>query len=412
MRILLISQHFPPLETARALQMGKVVEALKANGCCTTVIAGKINSDSSDIEVGDGVVYLPCWWRSYDRSLVRRASRRMIEELYSCSWPSSRWVQSAIDYATAVIAKYKPNCVMTSSTPFESHLVGLAVKRKTKTPWVASFSDPWPPCTAPRPHFSKGLPILRRRQLSLLAKVMRECDIIHMPSRYGIEQVERATGLRIDGKAVAIPHIGFPNERVDVAPEYAGWAAHVGDLKRARVSDALILGVQKAHAQIPHLFKGLICVGRVCPEFRQMVGRLQMDDIVRFTGQLPVDQAMRMARSATVLLLLEANMAISPYLPGKFADYAFLRKPILAVVPPVGAVRDYLETYGGGKAVEHDPDEIAEALVQMFSADGNGHELPVGYSMTLSNVFTLDAVGGQYRVMFNSISTIVTATDS
>ena len=314
------------------------------------------------------------------------------------------WVNLTAAEVQRQIKIFDPDCLLTASTPFEAHLVGLTVKERTGLPWVASFSDPWPAAILPSPYNATKMPLLWQVQKRLLRQVLEGCDMIHMPSSYGIEWTENAVGLSIKNKAAAIPHIGSFCRTTNTTIHHTGWIAHVGFLSRERVSEALLAGIYKAHQEIPNQFSGLMCVGNVCPEFREKIRHMGMENIVKMTGHVSEDSAIQMSQSFLALLVIEADMAeSSPYLPSKFADYAFTGRPIIALTPPISAIRDYLENYGGGTTVQRNSDEISKALIRLFSGNINSRKMVDNNPSPLAQVFSSAVVGKQYQDMFSKI---------
>lgn len=400
MHVLFVSHSFPPLATAQAIQMGKVVRALEASGCHATVIAAA-SGEGAPFQMQTGhVQYLPCWQPPAGRSLYARASDKLAREWCSCS---SRfgWVRSAIKCAIDIERRSRPDCIITSSHPFQSHLVGLEVKRRTGLPWLASLGDPWPVGILPSPYRERAMPFCTAWQKHLLSEVLRSCDAIQMPSKYALELTEHATGLSLMQKAYAVPHIGSHPEREDDG-SYAGWIAHVGDLNRQRISLPLLLAIKRVRAELGGRFRGLLCVGKICPEFRHEVQALELQDSVRIVGHVPEPEAMQIGMSSSALLVIEADMDTSPFLPSKFADYAMMGKCIIALTPCVSAIRDYFTAFGGGIAVDHNPDHIANALHRVFADDRRSctASAPIG---SLAEPFSPLTVAAQYMSILTEL---------
>ena len=119
---------------------------------------------------------------------------------------------------------------------------------------------------------------------------------------------------------------------------------------------------------------------------------------------MPPERAAEIMLAAQALLVVEADMRISPFLPSKFADYAYAKRPILAITPPVSAIRDYLAKYGGGKAVSHNTSEIAAAIRDVFSEERCfGNDSTSLQEEQLSSAFSSDVVGAAYAKMFRSV---------
>jgi hypothetical protein len=135
-----------------------------------------------------------------------------------------------------------------------------------------------------------------------------------------------------------------------------------------------------------------------------MVKQMGVDNLVQIMGQVPPQRAAEIMRAAQALLVVEADMPISPFLPSKFADYAHAKRPILAITPPVSAIRDYLAKYGGGKAISHNASEIAAAIRSVFSEKRCfDKDVTLLREEQLSSAFSSDVVGATYERMFRSV---------
>lgn len=399
MRLMIISRSFPPRNSPRALQIGKVAQAIADRGVEVLVLAGYDSSHSVKPSTSKHgrVVYIP-----YRRPNRGKVSKALWEQLNSIN-VLNRWITQAVSAARNVIEDFKPDCILTSSMPFQSHLVGLAVKRFSGLPWIASFSDPWPSSYAPYPYYRRGFPIVSAFERHLFKRVALKSDAIHMPSWHGIHWVEKASGITIRQKALAIPHIGTsPPPRNDQS-NYAGWLAHIGHLSRERVSDSLLTAIQEVHRRMPDRFKGLLCVGNVCPEFLELIRQKRMEHTVTLIGHVSAEEASQIAGSSAALLVIEADMPESPFLPSKFADYALTGKPILAITPGISAIREYLQSCTGAWAASHDAQAIAEALIQMFPVE-SGSAPPNDFeSEALAHKFLSSTVGNLYRAALEAL---------
>lgn len=398
MRLLIVTMGYPPRNSARSLQVQKVAEAIQSAGVDVRVIAGlekKVARNQGVLSDGH-VVYVPYRCLRDGVRFIGRALRFLDDEIGSINYRDG-WVRRSATEVLKQVETFRPDCLLTSSMPFQSHLVGLRVKHSTGLPWIASFSDPWPYSLCPRPYYRQPVLGLGGMRMAALARVIHACDAVHMPSRHGIDWTAAASGLPMERKGFAIPHIGLALQPEVAGQQYAGWLAHVGHLSRERASAPVLRGVETAYRQFPQRFRGLLCVGQVCPEFKEMVHDMGLDHIVRFTGKLAAAEAAAVLISVTASLVIEADMDISPFLPSKFADYALAGKPIIAVTPPRSGIRDYLTRHGGGWAVRHDAEEIAGAITSILvrgDADGLAH---AGVNGQLAEVFSPTTVGNQYR---------------
>ena len=106
---------------------------------------------------------------------------------------------------------------------------------------------------------------------------------------------------------------------------------------------------------------------------------------------------------ASAVVVFEADMKISPFMPSKFADYASLKKPILAVTPQTSLIRDYIEKYNAGITVNHDRNEIVNGLINIFSNQINENEIQTFSSKKLFKEFSFENVGRLYKDMIIKI---------
>jgi len=402
--ILVISRLFRPSPEAHALQVSNVVDALRLEGMRVYVVAGLADTEQLACDLGHAdpdTTYIPYKNRWNGCTLPQRAWNRLCDEISSVN-PMSSWVSAAVGACEKTLRDSRASIVVTTSTPFESHCVGLRLAQQMRIKWIASFSDPWPSKLLPFPYNTRQAWPFPLAQVWLLRQVLRRCDAVHMPSPYGVELVEQASKVPIAHKSWTIPHIGCaaPCGGSSLA---SGCLVHVGQLTPHRVSRPLLEAVRNASLSYPDRLTGLTCVGRVCKQFTHLVSEMRLDGLVKIVGSLPQMEAMSIAKGSLAPVVIEADMPMSPFLPSKFADYAAIGKPILAVTPRTSGIRDYLTQYGGGYAVGHDVGEIGEAirrLIEQNSAPSSG-VLPA--SDRLRELFSSHRVGRQYADLVCSI---------
>ena len=392
MKILLISWYYPPSNCARAIQIGRVVAAIEALGCTVKVIAKFRNGARPSLG---------------GKSLVSRAIRRAISEL-EASGPQVGWVAEATRLGRKAITEFRPDILLSSSEFFSSHLAGLKLAHEFKIPWVASFSDPWPPVSRPEPYSRAQAPFLAGAQIRAVESVLEAATAIHVPTRYTWEAIQTIVRSPVGSKYAVIPHVGVPgsltnghSDQNGNSAEFRGWLIHAGRLTRERVSEELLLAVRDLHDQHSSDFRGLMCIGDVCPEFLDAIGKCAAEKAVQLLGSISHPRALDAIGRAGALLLIEAKMPYSPFLPSKFPDYVCSNRPILAVTPTRGAISDYLQSQACGLAVSHDRNEIAGGLRRLLTR-GPGDE----GTNSLAEAFSPQRIGTQYMDLFAHIRQI------
>ncbi|MFO7614447.1 MAG: hypothetical protein R6W71_07395 [Bacteroidales bacterium] len=376
--------------------------AIESMGIDIRVIAG-LNAPDKVITLQDqahqNVHFVPYSSMNIGRSFPARLAVRIYRILMAIN-PHNPWVRHAFQKALSIAKEFKPDLMMTSSTPFESHMVGLKLKKYTGLPWVASFSDPWPSSINPAPYNVYEMPVFNLFQISFLRSVLNHCNAVHMTNSHALRLMDRKSNVNLSRKGFSIPHVGSRSNMNDAAAKIEdGRLIHLGFLSRERVSKQLLEAVRTAVISNPNRFKGLLLVGKVCAEFKALAETMGMNNMVRYFGSVSQEDAMAIAQKASALLVLEADMPESPFLPSKFADYARVGRPIIAVTPKRSPIRQYLNQYGGGCAVTHDQKEISHAIGLVLKNEAN-HIIK---NSTLSNRFSSKSVGQKYKHMFEKI---------
>jgi len=384
------------MDLARAVQMTKVADALHAAACDVFVVAGgntlKTVAADKPYPVMSVTINRTCdMWTA---SGFRRISGRIenIASRYS-------WVRKAAAACGRAVDDFRPDVIMSASEPYDSHCAVLRLKARKKMPWIAFFSDPSPLAAMPPPYNRHRNRLMNHVEISIVRRILGECDAIVMTNSYALRRMETAMGVAITNKSFEIAHIG--TEPASQQPCTNPFLTHLGDLYN-RLSIPLLNAVRKAAERIPDRFPGVLFVGDIPDELRVQVKRMDMEHLVHFRNRISHAAAQELASSSRALLLIEAPEKESPFLPGKFCDYAMTGRPILAITPPAGPVRDYLAKHGGGIAVEAREDMIAEAIAGIFSQSPPASGASPG---RLADQFKASAISVKYLEVFGAVVT-------
>ena len=169
----------------------RLLSALSKNGGGTTYESAGVSKGPTILPAHEG--------------LVQRVKRYVIS--LSMSTPDSQWtwVIPAVLRAARVIKREKISCVITSTPPHSSHLIGLLLKRLRKIHWVADFRDPWVDHIGYRPpqfqcQWSDRIQVWIERQ------VVRAADRVILTTKPLKEVFEKRYNNEGLGKFVHIPN--------------------------------------------------------------------------------------------------------------------------------------------------------------------------------------------------------------
>lgn len=390
MRILLVSYHLGGV-TAEGLVTARVVRALAATGHEVVAIAGPGSDEGLD---GLSVARpAPAKVLAARRLLDRLAAHNRLAERLASAWNlaagigavDAAWVAGAAAVARRRLEAEPFDVLHSRLNPVSSHLVALRLGR-SRPPWCASFSDPWPHHLYPPPYrFTVG-PWSRRRGEATLDRILATAGSLVFPSGRLRDHLLSGSRERFRARTTVVPHLGVPHLGE------AGWPAvvpdpgfltirHGGFLMRERRIEPLAEGLRRflearpeARAKLRVAFAGRVD-GGVPP-----APPAGLAEVVRFEPWRPPAELREWLAAADVLLLVEAAMAEGIFFPSKLAEYLTAGRPILALSPAAGVAADLLAPGGGLRVAPDDPAAIAGAVAELYERWAAGRLAELGPS--------------------------------
>jgi glycosyltransferase involved in cell wall biosynthesis len=400
-KILIVCEHFSPQTGARALQATKVANALHSEGCEIYVLCGEPQGSPSPQSFK--VEWVASQSNTKPTSVVDRILRRLRYE-WSAVNPRGEWVRAMAVRTVEICNAFEPDIILTQSTPFRAHLVGLHLPESLRRRWVAYFSDLWPLSLVPYPYRTRIANLLRPIQMAKLIEVLSAARCSIFTNEVSVRRLMQAWPDGDKGRCHVVAHIGTPQPNRDtntvLISRYGGRFVHIGKLTRERSCPQLVeaIGQWTDSDDVGRIrFPGFTFVGEVDPVFRRSCVDLERTGLVEFLGEVDATVAQEISRAAGTLVVIEAEMDESPFLASKFADYAMLGKPILAIGPQ-GPIRDLLTDCGGGIAVGHDVAAIRTAMEALAAPDRFRYD-----SATLAAHFSPARVARRYLGIFREI---------
>src|SRR5918911_1147781 len=276
-------------------------------------------------------------------------------------------------FALAAARRISFDVAYSSSGPFTSHLVGLALKRLTRRAWVAELRDGWYGWNrAIFPDYPDWRDRLERR---LEAAALRSADRVVLVTERMANAFRCQYPDLSPGHFTVVPN-GFDPAQFASASEpaapHSGWdVVHAGALYYGRSLAAFLdaaARVAAADAHFAHEFR-LRLIGTLDASALDEVQRRAGTTRVELCGQLDHASTIEAMRAADALLLVaNTTPGAEATVPGKLFEYLAVGRPVLAVAPPDSSTADVLQQTGGGwLAPADDPDAIAAVLSPAFS---------------------------------------------
>ena len=384
-RVLMIAHHFPPAGGSGSNRALAFARYLREYGWRPTVLTpgaewamnrdDRLGEIPADVRVIRTRSWEPRPHAAAPASAIpavgsRSASNLRLHLGHLKRFPDAHlgWLPFALGAARRVSF----DVAYSSSGPFTSHLVGLALKRLTGRAWVAELRDGWYRWNrAIFPDYPAWRDRLERR---LEASALRSAD------RVVLVTDRMAAAFRCQYADLPPEHFAVVSNGFDPAqfpttgeppPEHPGWnVVHAGALYYGRSLASFLEAaarVAAADASFAHEFR-LTLIGTLDGSARAELIQRATATQVQFRGQLDHASTIEGMRSADALLLVaNTTPGAEATVPGKLFEYLAMGRPVLAVAPPDSSTADVLEQTGGGwLAPAGEPEAIASVLAQAF----------------------------------------------
>lgn len=396
MKVLFVSQAYPPYPVVGALRARKVAEMFRDRGHEVTVVTERLEAEEGEVRVSGGrlvvrtlraglpyrlrlvalrnrllgrSVALSSWdgpntdsshadsnATHHQRALSLRTLRRLVIGLLRLPDDQQHFVAPAYR-ASREVAERGVSVVYTTAPAFSTHLVGLLLRRRFDVRWIAEFRDPWT-TDERRNAAAAGVPVFWRLNRWMERQCLRHADMVvavtesvgrkiaaKLPpdqrgkivvAMNGIDELQPPRQKRGNLACFRIVHTGSFSYDRDPRPFLNMLAEWMRDLH-----------LTAADVQVD--FAGR-CRHYADVSVEEIVRTLGLDEVVRFHDWMAHDAVQQMVRDADLVLLFAQSQPAQ--VPNKLFDYLGARAPILAVVDEGGESARILNAVGGQFVLE------------------------------------------------------------
>jgi glycosyltransferase involved in cell wall biosynthesis len=378
--VLLVAQITPPSSLVAARRVAAQCKYLARAGYEVTVLTsvasgeGPIEGALEVVRTKDALTSALNWRRGQFAALggTSGESYKPPSRLASVVVPDlslGTWLLFALPAARRLARERRFDCVLTTSPPPSTHLVGVSLRRRG-IPWIAELRDGW---TFEPPHPGWPLRLQDYADRALERKVLTRADAIVGVTRPIVEDVRE----RLAVDAVLITN-GYDPEETQFVTEADGLLdparrslVHTGRLSLARTSiEPLLDAVRLVAAEDPDTAAALelVFAGSVTDDERRALSAPGLGETVRFVGWLDHPRTLALQRAADALLVVTEGAERPSVATGKLFEYLASGRPILVLGAETEAARIVAETRSGWSAPASDPRAIAAALRRLVDA--------------------------------------------
>lgn len=311
--------------------------------------------------------------QTQSETLLQKLKRYYVT--FSCFPDNERsWVIPATLRTLIEIKRKRFDCIMTTSPPHSSHLVGLVVKKITGITWFADFRDPWIDLLHYRaPRIRNGLSENIERWIE--NQVIRNADRVITTTDDHRDALVSRFGSETPRKFISIPNgIDFEKyQNIDSCDKYATFTiCYTGTIYLKRSPEPLFMAIHKL------ISSGKITASQInvklfgnCEKIDgkpivPIIKSYGLESVVDVSGPIPLSDTFSIMQRSHLLLLLVTPVQ-KMNIPAKIYDYFGSGTKIL-VLSEQGATSNLIEkTHSGSWFPPNDIDGIAEYLLTLVT---------------------------------------------
>lgn len=372
-RLLALAWMMPPLIFPRSLQIARTLSALVDRHWITSVIAvppevepyAALDPRLAEFYSGlYGLIFVDPREEVVPSALWLRLIRKALGVKPT---NNSNWMRRAANAATQQIITTAPEAFVSFAQPWINHLVALQVKRRhPRLPWIAHFSDPW----VDSPYFRPESNADRNKAIKNEAAIIAEADIVIFTTKETADLVMAKYPGAWQSKVRVVSH-GFDAALLGLVngsqKSDKFTIIHTGNLYEHREPMAFLEALSLMRKEMPDMPLQVNFVGYASQALHDRVAELELEDFVTLSAAVPYIESLAIARTADLLLVIDAPSDKSVFLPSKIPDYLVLRQPLLALTPIQGASARALGRMGFPIVDPTDEAGILSCLKQTFS---------------------------------------------
>jgi glycosyltransferase involved in cell wall biosynthesis len=261
------------------------------------------------------------------------------------------------------------DCILTFACPLSSSIIGLWLKKYFKTKWVAFFSDPW----ADNPHFNYH-GIIKKINSSLEKKVFKTADNLVFAS----PEMQHAYVNKysfINNKSTFIEHSYDPFIYKDHKKKRNGKLIlrYIGTFYGQRTAQPLLSAIKiildrKLLNSDDISFEIIGEVARTYKkQYESLLQHFKLHDVIKLNKPVTYLESLSLMQQSDALVLIDAQIDGSVFLPSKLIDYIGADRPIIGITPKNGASARVIKKVGGWLADPSSIEDIENTLQEVFT---------------------------------------------
>lgn len=412
MKILYVSQYFPPEMGAPAARAAELSRHWVRMGHAVTVLTGFPNHPT-------GVV--PREWRSRLRRLHSTEILDGVRVVRTWLWPLPNrkaherirnYASFCISAATSGLALPKPDVIIATSPQLLCALSGWWLAFWKRVPFVFEVRDLWPESLAAVGAGREGT--LLHRTLSAIAGFLyrRSDRIVVVAPAYKDHLIRH---WNVPGKKISIVENGVEIDlfRFDPAAtavrnqlklEDRFLICYIGTMGNAHGLETLIAAAEELQNALPRAMFLLIGEGAEKERIVQLTAARGLTNI-QFLGQQPRERIPAYVSAADLcLVMLKKTELFKTVIPTKLLEYMACERPVVVAVD--GQARQIVEEAGAGVFVEpEDSNSLVNAILDLAKDPARRFQMGASGRQYIVSKFSREKTARDYITVLEALGT-------
>ncbi len=293
------------------------------------------------------------------------------------------WYPFAVVKGKKIMRQEGIDLIYTCSPPHSVQLIGMALSRKYKVPWVADFRDPWSALVAYQGQHRSAL--TRKIDLWFEKRVLR-CASRIVVTCHGLKRALEVDRIVASHKTMVITN-GYDPETKALSESRKNDASFVifygGNLSDVRLPGPLLDAMEAVMVTGTSRNVVLRIAGSVGRVFWNLVKSKGLEDQIQYIGYVSHEEVLRQHAMSDMLLQVVDNVPSNHlFVSGKLFDYLGSKIPILAIGPKEGEVHQIIKETDSGFFFGYDEGQELTQMLTMVLND----QMDITKKFTFNNI--------------------------
>ena len=275
--------------------------------------------------------------------------------------PRKGWNKAAVAAAKTILNEGKIDCIITTSPPHSTQLIGYKLAQEYNIPWIADFRDPWTDIY----YYKQFYPTIfaHRKNLKTEKNVLEKADAVITvgPTLQNLF----ANKIESNKDKIKVLTNGYdPDDFQSLPPKSSSKfvITYVGTLADIYPLDHFLTAFKRLIENDSNaLFR---CIGTISPQQREKIMQLPEENIelIQYVNHRTAIEYM--SSSSCLLLIIPSNPNNKGIITGKIFEYIAVGRPIVFLGPTDGDGATIIREGKAGAVINYNNDsEIYETLI-------------------------------------------------